>query len=98
MQYLSRRYGVYRLGGGRYLLSTMSAGIRDRRQPTPRNHKKKRMTMTAFNKAFCRYRSLFFVAAVLSAAQGFLLVMSLSSLLLMFSLYQCKKAAKTRNQ
>lgn len=91
MKHQSRRYGVYRFSNGQYTLSTMTAGIRHldhRVRPT----KKKRMTMAAFKKVCRRYRSLFFVAAVLSAAQGFLVVFTLSTLLLIISLSQRKKA------
>lgn len=94
MQYLSRRYGVYRLSDGRYLLSTMTAGIRHRRDPVPRK-KQPRVTVAGLKQTCCRYRPLFLVAAVLSASQGLLTLTAASTLLLMFSLLQYAKEVKT---
>lgn len=91
MKYLSKRYGVYRLGEGRYLLSTMTAGIRHQRIPAPR---KKRMTMAVIKKTCGRYRPLFLVVAVFSASQGHLALTIFSTLLLAYSLIQYKSEAR----
>ncbi len=93
MKYLSRRYGVYRVANEQYMLSTMTAGIRHpdhRVQPS----KKKRIAMTVINKACRRYHALFFISvAAFSAAQGFMLLMFLSTFLLVASLLQSYLAA-----
>ena len=92
MQYLSRRYGVYRLSDGQYLLSTMTAGVRHLhlRIATPR----KFLTMAAFKKVCCRYRSIFLIVAVLSASQGQLVLTSISTLLLVLSIIQYRHESK----
>lgn len=93
MNYLSRRYGVYRLGGGRYLLSTMSAGIRCFDDRTiMRRKKRKDLQKVALMQAVHDHRPLFFVLAVAAAVEGHAFLLSLSILLLVLSLRPRKES------